>query len=374
MQKMRFDILDGMRGIAAFLVMAYHYYIQDGFLFLQNAFMAVDVFFIISGFVITHTYAPTLARGASIRHYFYQRLIRIYPCFAVGLLLGAIFLLMASMTGQTSLARRDVVASVLDNLVFIPYLNDHTIGIEKGAVFPANPPMWSIFFEMAACVWFVFAYKLDTRRLLTVSIAFLAVIVIYGAGQSFVAHRIDFAVSSGWSTLNLFGGFPRALYGFTMGVLLYKLGFGSHVTVWDKSKLRLSVFAGTLYAVLIAILMCPYGLHGAYFLFVITIAAPLLVIAGSGAGFAGGAGLAVSRGLGWLSYPVYCLHVPVFRGMRILDAQQGLSERAGVSVQLLSIGATIGLALLVGKLIDEPLRRVLRNWRAIMPARTAAGA
>jgi peptidoglycan/LPS O-acetylase OafA/YrhL len=87
--KHRFHTLDGMRGIAAIVVMFIHCLHLDGNYpgWLQNAFIAVDFFFILSGFVVYHAYAEKLKQGMQFRDYVARRVGRLYPLMAVGLLL-----------------------------------------------------------------------------------------------------------------------------------------------------------------------------------------------------------------------------------------------------------------------------------------------
>jgi peptidoglycan/LPS O-acetylase OafA/YrhL len=78
--------LDGMRGLAAILVVVYHFEVVVKLV--PSGYLAVDFFFLLSGLVIARTYAPRFEDGLKTRDFFVHRIIRLYPLFFVGLLLG----------------------------------------------------------------------------------------------------------------------------------------------------------------------------------------------------------------------------------------------------------------------------------------------
>lgn len=66
---MRFDALDGWRGIAALMVSLFHFNAYHHFVaspFIRNAHLYVDFFFVLSGFVIAHAYADKLTGGGGV--------------------------------------------------------------------------------------------------------------------------------------------------------------------------------------------------------------------------------------------------------------------------------------------------------------------
>ena len=86
----RFLLLDLMRGIAALAVLVYHDVDYLGLQALPNAYLAVDMFFLLSGFVIAHNYDRKIAAGMSLRDFTAQRLIRLHPCLLLALVLDRI--------------------------------------------------------------------------------------------------------------------------------------------------------------------------------------------------------------------------------------------------------------------------------------------
>ena len=154
----RFVTLDGMRGLAALCVAIYHF--AEGAVF--GGYLAVDFFFVLSGFVLMNTYGDRLAAGMSGGHFIKLRIVRIMPVYWLGLALCA-------MVYGVKLATHRPV-----DLDFSGY----TVAAGLGAMmlpdpfaprlFPLNPPAWSLFGEMffgaadvggAGCQWY-FAHRL----------------------------------------------------------------------------------------------------------------------------------------------------------------------------------------------------------------------
>lgn len=159
--KRRFDFLDGVRGLAALFVMFYHYTQHNGLIFFKGAWIAVDLFFILSGFVLSYGYGAKIIDGMSFRDFFRIRLIRLAPLYFVGFLLGLAFYVVASLqNGLIGLNGELLVAASILNLFGLPYVNnevwpfgdDHIVG----AAFPLNDPAWSLFFEIVVNIFFMF--------------------------------------------------------------------------------------------------------------------------------------------------------------------------------------------------------------------------
>ncbi|MGN1359501.1 MAG: acyltransferase family protein, partial [Kiritimatiellia bacterium] len=92
--KPRFEVLDGLRGIAALLVVAFH--LLESYSggdhtrqILNHGYLAVDFFFVLSGFVIGYAYDDRWGQGLTLREFFKRRLVRLHPMVVFGTLLGA---------------------------------------------------------------------------------------------------------------------------------------------------------------------------------------------------------------------------------------------------------------------------------------------
>jgi peptidoglycan/LPS O-acetylase OafA/YrhL len=309
---MRFDVLDGMRGIAAICVMIHHY--NDPLL--HNAGLAVDLFFMLSGFVIAHAYGKRLLQGMNFSQYLGARLFRLYPMFFLGLLIGAPVLYLLQKAGLANSPIRFIAGSLFYNLLLVRDLNGFRIynfdGFSFGEIFPVNPPAWSLFFEMVASVAFVFLVKAKPRTLLKIMVFCYAIVLLDGLVHEFLNYHYAFALDSGWGSNNLVGGFPRVFFGFSVGLWLYYLAGDAKF-----SKLRTFVEHRIkhpyLYVLLISVFAFPKELAGVYPALVLLTAAPVLVFLGSMATCRSVVGGNIAKFLGWMSYQRHNCSRPCIR-------------------------------------------------------------
>ena len=154
--KAHYDLLDGLRGVAALMVIWYHVF--EGFAFASNSaietlnhgYLAVDFFFILSGFVIGYAYDDRWGKSLTMKDFFKRRLIRLHPMVIMGAVLGAItFCIQGSVQWDgTHVAISMIMLSLLCTIFFIPAMPG--VGYEvrgNGEMFPLNGPCWSLFFE-----------------------------------------------------------------------------------------------------------------------------------------------------------------------------------------------------------------------------------
>jgi peptidoglycan/LPS O-acetylase OafA/YrhL len=354
----RYHALDGMRGIAALSVMLMHASNDSSRPIFESASIAVDFFFILSGFVIAHAYGTrTDMRFADFLR---RRLIRLYPMFIVGLVIGAPVLILATRLGFTNYGAGDIATGILCNLFYLPFLNAGDVvtklgGTVHGAIFPANDPSWSLFFELAANFFFFALFAMSRRRLgLLVTVSFAAIVAV-GILMSLLGGKYGVVVAAGWSTQNFLAGFPRVFYGFGFGILLYKLldsGWVADVTrrlPLGNSSVYL-LFAAT--ALVFLVPSIPHA-NSLYYLFAIALIAPLLVLVGATVPCESKTALSVATFLGWLSYPLYCVHFPIVRAVAMLNDS---GYRLGVPPIVLSALVSIAVAVAVTKIYDEPVR------------------
>jgi peptidoglycan/LPS O-acetylase OafA/YrhL len=365
--KTRFEVLDGMRGIAALLVMEYHFLMRFPLggvsRFFGNAITAVDFFFVLSGFVVSHAYAGKLRGGLSAKEYVIKRVARLYPLALAGMAIGFPVFCWGILTGGTrNYTVAGTVEILVSNLLLLPYFGG---GAGKDlVVFPIDDPLWSIFFELFASVALIGLARQSSRRL-----AWIA-----GASYlGFMTAAIVFADSGINSNIgpvrdNFAGGFPRVSCSFVCGMLLYRVwqaqpAGGALGVLWRP---RFGS-AALLYASLIAALCCPFYVKGFYSLFVIIVAAPYLVAQGCQAQCRGMAMRCLSRFLGWMSYPVYCLHRPIGDGIALLHAQGFITPV--LPLQAMAIIATLLTSALVSTAFDavKAQERLGAAIRRLMP-------
>jgi peptidoglycan/LPS O-acetylase OafA/YrhL len=352
--KHRLHVLDGMRGIAAIQVMVYHYYSDTHLSFLKNQFLAVDFFFILSGFVIFRAYGEQLRNGLAASQYLARRVSRLYPMMAIGLLLGLPALYGRAVADPANYTVRDILSTLTSNFSMLPYVQvqrpvaGHVspyIGL-----FPGDAPLWSISFEMLASVSFLGLLRLRERQLRIFCIGTFSLLFIGAFFYGFTRYGRLFDMDRGWNYENFWGGFPRLFYGFSIGMLLY---------IWYSTAaprrlegLKISLSPLLLYGALVSMLAFPWFVEGLYALLVVSVIAPLLIWFGSLAACRDRPTVMASVFLGWISFPLYCFHVPVLAIVREIDSSLSFSGKYGLSPQLAAIAATIVLSITIGWIVD----------------------
>lgn len=368
--KPHYDLLDGLRGVAALLVVVYHVF--EGFSFAEltngagdglirtfnHGYLAVDFFFMLSGFVISYAYDDRF-RSMSLGSFFKRRLIRLHPMLLVGVLIGATtFLIQGAVTwsGET-VSPQWIALSALLACFMIPALPG--VGYEvrgNGEAFPLNGPSWSLFFEYIGNI----LYALILRRL---NKAWLAVVVaLTGLGWAWFALTNVSGYGSmgvGWTidSVNFGGGMLRMLFPFALGMLLarhFKPLYVRGAFAWCSLALV------GLFAVPYIEGQEPVCMNSVYELFCLAVAFPLIVWLGA-SGVAGGKkASAVCDLLGQLSYPLYVIHYPfmyLFYDFLIKEERYTLAS-AWPQALAVVVGCLL-LAYALLKCYDLPVRRYL---------------
>ncbi|OKZ05328.1 acyltransferase family protein [Bacteroides nordii] len=363
--KPHYELLDGLRGVAALVVILYH--IFEGYAFASNGtidtlnhgYLAVDFFFILSGFVIGYAYDDRWGKGLTMKNFFKRRLIRLHPMVIMGAVLGVVtFYLQGCVQWDgTHIAISMVMLSLLCTMFFIPAMPG--VGYEvrgNGEMFPLNGPCWSLFFEYIGNILYaLFIRRLSNKALavlvavLGVALTLFAVLDISGYGNIGVGWTLD--------GVNFAGGTLRMLFPFSMGMLLSRN--------FKPVKLRGAFWICTI--IMIALFAVPYlegakpfCVNGAYEVFCVIVAFPILVWLGASGTTTDKKSTMICKFLGDISYPVYVVHYPImylFYAWLIKNQLYTLGEtwQVALCVYVLSIV----LAYLCLKLYDEPVRKWL---------------
>lgn len=356
-----FHTLDGLRGVAAIAVAFRHIPDNAVALWTPESYLAVDLFFMLSGFVLAHAYADRLARGMGFVDFAAVRLIRLYPLYLIASLITLALVLVPALPGHFHPpipSLRTIVLAVL----FVPTIAPH----EKIGLFPLVGPAWSLFFEFAVnLVFALVATRLDPRR--------LALIVAGGAALLIVAVAHFGAIDIGWSQDNAWGGFGRVGFGFFAGVAVYRLWQADtlpwlRLPAWAAAAVVVAVFAGAtrhpaVSDTLIVVLVMP----------------PLILASARGE-----PGRWLARPfalLGAASYAIYVLTNPVDQWLETLLPWTQVNRYAGFGTTgaVALVAAITGLALALDRWVDRPVRGALgRAWsrrsgahRQTMSPRTA---
>ena len=301
--KSRYHTLDGMRGIAAIAVVMFHFGDTLGRYAPASGYLAVDLFFVLSGFVIAHSYDNKLCcndiAGAriSLAVFMRRRLVRLYPMYLVATLLP-----IPAILGATLLSRDSSVWTLHDLSVALPLAVLMLPAYGFGFLYPLNAPSWSLLFELLAN--FVYgAVRIPGGRIL-----WAGTIAICAAGlAACVALTGHLNHGVGWEQpwwATLLWGAARVGYSFSLGMLICR---ARHVL--PVPAVPTPMLAAFLVALLWAAPSPPW--RGTYDLAFALAASPALVLLGSSTAPETRRRVALADTLGGLSYPIYLLHTPV---------------------------------------------------------------
>lgn len=363
--KPHYDLLDGLRGVAALMVIWYH--IFEGYAFaggtmiesINHGYLAVDFFFILSGFVIGYAYDDRWGKSLTMKDFFKRRLIRLHPMVIMGAVLGAVtFCIQGSVQWDgTHIATSMIMLSLLCTMFFIPAMPG--VGYEvrgNGEMFPLNGPCWSLFFEYIGNILYaLFIRHLSTKALtvlvalLGVGLAYFAIFDVSGYGNLGVGWTLD--------GVNFLGGLLRMLFPFSMGMLLSRN--------FKPIKVKGAFWICT--AILIALFVVPYlegadpiCTNGVYEAFCIIIVFPILVLLGASGTTTDKKSTKICKFLGDISYPLYVTHYPImYLFYAWLIEKQLFTFGQTWQIALCVYALSILVAYLCLKLYDEPVRKYL---------------
>lgn len=338
--------LDGMRGVAAIGVLIYHVRNLLPLPMFKAGYLAVDLFFCLSGFVIALAYEDKLRAGMAFGRFALVRAIRLWPLVALGVALGIAQAVAMPATADPALLAATAPVAILLNLLLLPSF----VG-EGSRIFPANPPHWSLFYEMAVnLLYAALLRRLSSRVLLLLIFGGFALLAI-GVARLGTANI-------GWARDQIPFGIGRVACTFFAGVLLHR---------WRARLDRASVARLWWLPLLLTalVLTLPVGttLRPVFDAAFVLIGAPLLVWLGI-ASRPPRAALPLLGGLGRLSYPLYALHFPLYLAAAGLAARFPAAQGA---IAVAAMALACAASLLLARLYDEPLRRWLAARFIISP-------
>lgn len=370
--KPHYELLDGLRGVAAVLVIIYH--IFEGFAFAEatngagsglittfnHGHIAVDFFFMLSGFVISYAYDDRWGK-MSLGNFFKRRLIRLHPMVIMGAIIGvAAFLLEGCKQWDGTVTPTGwVMTALLFTMLMIPAVPGVPYEVRgNGEMFPLNGPAWSLWFEYIGNI----LYALIIHHLPTKALAVLAVALGAAHAWFFVGNISGYdMVGVGWTidSINFWGGLVRMLFPFTVGMLLARTFKPRKIkgAFWLCSALLITVFA------------MPYiastgkaSINSLYEFLCIALLFPVIVWMGACGGCSDNVTGRVNKFLGDISYPLYIIHYPImymFYKWLIKEELYTFGATWGISIIVIITSLLLAYACL--KLYDEPVRRYLAN-------------
>jgi len=364
--KKHYEILDGLRGVAAVLVVMFHIFetftLGDNVKqIINHGYLAVDFFFVLSGFVIGYAYDDRWNK-MTIGGFFKRRLIRLHPMIIIAMIIGAATYYLQDCQYFPFIQETPVWKLLLVMLIgftLIPVGGSLEI---RGwtEMHPLNGPAWTLFFEYIGNV----LYGLFVRKF---SKTLLAILVIL-AGAALVHLSVKQGdVIGGWSVApeQLRIGFTRLLYPFFAGLLLSRLvkpGKIKNAFLWC-SLLLIIVFAVPRIG--------GYDhkwMNGLYVAVSIIFIFPLIVYMGASGKVTGKFSSKLCRFLGDISYPIYIIHYPfiymytawVVNNRTYLEEASAGAILTLVLVSVLTLVVSIAVAWVSFKFYDVPVR----NWLA----------
>ena len=362
--KPHYVILDGLRGVAALVVLCYHLFEAIAFAAgspeqnLYNGFLGVDFFFILSGFVMGYAYDERWDR-MSVGNFIKRRLIRLHPMVVMGVILGVMAFVMQGCVkwDGTAVSCQMLLLGTLLALFLLPVPASADVR-GNTEIFPLNGPHWSLFFEYLGSL----AYALLLRKLSTKCLAWWVALtaVLLGANALWGPEA---TLGQGWSSqpANMLGGALRLFYAYPMGLLLSRL-FRNR----QHTPLRLPVFGLCALALVACMVVPSMGnpvLNTLYQLFCVFLVFPAVVwIAAKGT--ATGWRLSAASWLGRLSYPLYAVHYPlIYLYIHWINTGQQPFGTHPLSTPLSVAAIALVLAFVCLRAYDEPLRKYLsRKW------------
>lgn len=366
--KPHYELLDGLRGVAALLVVFYH--IFEGFSFaeggtlittMNHGYLAVDFFFMLSGFVIGYAYDDRWKKSMTLSGFFKRRLVRLHPMIVMGAIVGlaAFFIQGGVKWDGTLVATSSIMLALLCAVFFIPAYPGADYEVRgNGEIFPLNGPSWSLFFEYIGNILYaLFIHRLGNRAL-------LALVICLGLGLSYFAlfDVVGYGMLGvGWTLdgLNFWGGMLRMMFPFTLGMLISRRfrPFKVRGAFWICSVILLLVFSVPYIEGKSSVCM-----NGLFEMVCISVVFPILVCIGASGKTTDRQSTGICKFLGDISYPLYATHYPImylFYSWLIRNKLYTLGETWQVSA-IVYFGSIL-LAFLCLKLYDEPVRKWLGN-------------
>lgn len=359
--KPHYEALDGLRGVAAIVVVVFHLFeIFSGGdhtkQIINHGYLAVDFFFMLSGFVVAHAY-DNRWNSMTIVQFLKRRIIRLQPLLVIGIIIGGLCYYFSA----SDILFPKIAQTPLWQLIIVVLLGIFMIPVPPGnweirgwtEMYPLNGPAWSLFYEYIANI----LYALILRKLST-NILMMLMLISGGFLTYMILGTNHGDVIGGWA-LNadqLFVGSCRLAFPFLAGMVLSRS--------FKSKSIKLGFFWSSLW--LIVLLSLPrfgdkehFVMNGLYDLFCIVVLFPVVIFVGASASLISDKSRKLCQFLGQISYPLYITHFPflyIYYSWVVVNKK---TITDAVPVGLGIIAFTILLAYLLFKYVDLPVRKWL---------------
>ena len=363
--KPHYLILDGLRGVAAFVVLGYHLCEACGIV-LGHGYLGVDFFYALSGFVIGYAYDNRWG-SMTLGSFFSRRIVRLHPMLLMGGFVGLLFYYFGASEAFPYIGESPwwvVLLLFVYCSLMLPMPNSWDIrGWQDFNSF--NGSSWSLYWEYLANILYALVFRFLPTAVLAV------VTVVAALGTIDITFNLDvfglldgrcgapFTVNGGWNltSAELYVGAVRLMYPFLAGLLLSRVG----------KYIKLSGAFVWCSLIVVAMLLVPQlegVVNGAYEAFVILLLVPVIIALGAGSQIKSKRLESACRWLGDISYPLYITHLP-FIYMQLAWMSNHPEATTGEAVMLAASTAVVSVAVAYAllKLYDLPLREWLtKHW------------
>lgn len=365
-------LLDALRGVAALIVVWYHCFegvatsvVSQG---CNHGYLAVDFFFILSGFVIGYAYDGRFREGRMTAWNFAKRrLVRLHPMVVFGVVFGVLTFILGGRQNWSAetVPLKFVMFAMLLNLFLIPVAPGWKADVRgNGEMFPLNGPNWSLFFEYIGNIIYVLLLrKLPTRILSCLTAASGSVLAWIVIGNGYLGV--------GWTLPDFWSGLVRMLFPYCAGMLLAR----AFVRRRGKAALlprfiRRHAFL-VCSVILLVLLPMPFvgsessmWVNGLYIILLVFAVFPFIIwtaAEGSEETLILKQPGKIYRFIGELSYPLYAVHYPLmylfYAAIGFPNVKVGMGEVWPLA--LAAAAASVVVAVLAMELYDKPIRRFL---------------
>jgi peptidoglycan/LPS O-acetylase OafA/YrhL len=345
--KPHYEVLDGIRGVAAIWVLGYHIAEKVFPDFTTNPMghgpFVVDLFFCMSGFVIGYAYDDRIGKigaGAFLRN----RFIRLHPMVILGSVLGLLGYIFDPYVNGIALAGwGKTMLAFFCSILMVP---SPILEARYGSLFPLNVAAWTLFMEYLITLGYAF-FLAKIRRVWMIPMLFVAAIWL-----GYYCYSSGFLIG-GWDDKTYLTGLARVSYSFLAGLCVYRF----KLVIKNRLGFPLITF------VMLCFFLIPHStgdwvIESGVVIFIF----PAIVALAAGATVQGRL-RTVAIFLGRLSFPLYMTHIFAtwILGEYIWDYKP-----AGWHLVLVVTGVFFSLLLLAWlsmRFYDEPLRAYLvRKW------------
>lgn len=357
--KPHYNILDGLRGVAAITVVCFH--IFEAFATshldqrINHGYLAVDFFFILSGFVVGYAYDDRWGT-MKVKDFIKRRVIRLHPMVVLGAIIGAI-MFYSQGCSVWDVSKVTIVAllfATLLNAFLIPAVPGNEVrGL--GEMFPLNGPSWSLFFEYIGNI----LYVLLIRKLSTKALA--ALVFVAGCGLAVFAifgPLGDICVGFSLTSVEFTGGSLRLLFSFSAGLFISR--------IFKPINIKGAFWICSL-SVIILLAVPRIGgaehlwMNGIYDAICCIIFFPILVWLGASGKNTDRYTTHICKFLGNISYPLYMVHYPFIYLYYAWVKNENLTFQESLPGAASVVIGSIILAYICLKFYDIPVRKYLTN-------------